>query len=56
VKIATKEERFEDVEAIQSNVTRALKTIPEKQVSRSCQRLYERSEIRAERGGDYVEN
>jgi len=56
VKIAMRGERFEDVEAIQRNVTRALKAIPEKEFSRSFQRLYERSKIFKEREGNYVEN
>jgi len=52
VKIAIKGERFEDVEAIQRNVTRALKAIPEKEFFRS----FQRRKICIERGGDYVEN
>jgi len=51
-----KAERFEDVEAIQRNVTRALKTIPEMELSRSFQRLYESSKICIKQGEDYVEN
>jgi len=55
-KIATKLKRFEDVKAIQWNVTRALKAIPEKEFSGSSKRLHERNEICIERGEDYVEN
>ena len=56
IKIALKGEFFEDISTIQQNVTRELKAVPETMFQQAFQRLYERSKICVERGGDYVES
>jgi len=55
LKMPMKGHHYSSIEAIQEEVTRVLRSIPEEDFSRAFQRLYERSQTCIALNGDYIE-